>query len=117
MHSKSDNIEIMIYDKADEVTKDLLESLLNRYRIELETSMRGSDFIFDCINLLCNKSLKINLKRVYSYIDSPSWIKSKKATINPHNHDDIRCNSHIKSWRKRKKTGKNIKSQAFSKQI
>ena len=72
MHSKSDNIEIMIYDKADEVAKELLESLLNRYRIELETSMRGSDFIFDCLNLLRNKCLKINLKRVYSYIDSPS---------------------------------------------
>ena len=72
MHSKSDNIEIMIYDKADEITKELLESLLNRYRIELETSMRRSDFIFDCINLLCNKCLKINLKCVYSYIDSPS---------------------------------------------
>ena len=27
MHSKSDNIEIMINDKADEVTGELLESL------------------------------------------------------------------------------------------
>ena len=30
MHSKSDNIEIMIYDKAHEVIKELFESLLNR---------------------------------------------------------------------------------------
>ena len=47
MHLKSDNIEFMIYDNAEEVIKELFESLLNRYQIRLETSMRGSDFIFD----------------------------------------------------------------------
>ena len=51
MHSKSDNFEIMIYGKTDEVIKELFESLLNRYQIGLETSMKGSDFIFHCINL------------------------------------------------------------------
>ena len=38
MHSKSDNIEIMINDKADEVIEELFQSLLSRYQIELETS-------------------------------------------------------------------------------
>ena len=33
MHSKSDDIEIMIYDKANEVNKELFESLLSRYQI------------------------------------------------------------------------------------
>ena len=47
MHLKNDNIEFMIYDNAEEVIKELFESLLNRYQIRLETSMRGSDFIFD----------------------------------------------------------------------
>ena len=32
MHSKSDNIEFMTYDSADEVTEELFESLLNRYQ-------------------------------------------------------------------------------------
>ena len=32
MHSKSDNIEIMINDKADEVIKELFDSLKNRYQ-------------------------------------------------------------------------------------
>ena len=45
MHSKSDNIEIMVYDKADEVWEKLFESLLKRYQTVLETSMRGSDFM------------------------------------------------------------------------
>ena len=31
MHSRSDNIEIMINDAADEVIKKLFDSLQNRY--------------------------------------------------------------------------------------
>ena len=33
--SKSDNIEIMISDKTDEVVKDVFESLLSRYQKRL----------------------------------------------------------------------------------
>ena len=36
MHSKSDNIEIMINNEADEVIKELFDSLKNRYRNNLE---------------------------------------------------------------------------------
>ena len=32
MHSKSDNKEIMINHKADEIVEELSESLLNRYQ-------------------------------------------------------------------------------------
>ena len=53
MHSKNDNIEFTIYDNVDEVIEKISELLLKRHRIELETSMRGSDFIFDCVHLLC----------------------------------------------------------------
>ena len=49
MYSKSDNIEIMINDKADKVNKNLFESLLTRCNIGLETSIRHSDLIFGCI--------------------------------------------------------------------
>ena len=38
MHSKSDNIEIVINDKVDEVIEKLFESLVNRHQIGLETS-------------------------------------------------------------------------------
>ena len=47
MHSKIINIEIMINSKADEVIEELFQSLLSKYQIEIGTSMRGSDFIFD----------------------------------------------------------------------
>ena len=45
MHSKSDNIKFVLYDNANEVVNELFESLLSRYQIGLETSMRGSNSI------------------------------------------------------------------------
>ena len=36
MHSKSDIIKIMINDRADEVIKELLDSLKNRYQNNLQ---------------------------------------------------------------------------------
>ena len=62
MHSQSNNKEIKINDKADEVIENFLKSLLNRYHINLELSMRGSNFIFDCVHLLCYKYYRINPK-------------------------------------------------------
>ena len=62
MHSKSDNIEIMNNDKPEEVIEELFQSLLYRYQIGLETSMIGSDFIFDYVCLLHYKCHKINSK-------------------------------------------------------
>ena len=75
MHSKSDNIEIMINDEADEVIKDIFELLKNRYQNNLE-SMKSSEFVFDYVQLLYNKCHKINPNRGGSYIDFPDWIKS-----------------------------------------
>ena len=50
--------------------------------------MKGSDFVFGNIDLLYYSLHKINLNRGRSYIDSPTWIKHKKATINPQNKDN-----------------------------
>ena len=71
MHSKSDNIELMINDKADEVIEQLFQSLLLRYQIGLETSTKSSEFVFDCVHLLYYKCHKINLNCGGSYIESP----------------------------------------------
>ena len=59
MHSKSNNIEFMPYDNATEVVNEHFELLFSRYIIGL----RGSDFIFDSIQLLYYKCDKINFKR------------------------------------------------------
>ena len=50
--------------------------------------MTGSGFIFDCAHLLYYKCHKINFIYAGSYIDSPDWIKNKKASINPANNND-----------------------------
>ena len=90
MHSKSDNIEIMINDKADEVIEELFHSLLSRYQIGLKASMKGSEFVFDYVHLSYYKWHKINPNRGGSYIDSPDWIKKQKVKINPINKKDDR---------------------------
>ena len=45
--------------------------------------MKGSQFVFDYVNLLYYKCHKTNPNCGGSYIDSPDQIKNKKATINP----------------------------------
>ena len=90
IHSKSDNIVIMINDEADEVIKELFDSLKNKYQNNLK-SMTGSEFVFDYVHLLYYKCHKINPNHGGSYIDSPDWKKNKKATINSINKKDNRC--------------------------
>ena len=88
MYSKSDNIKFMLYDNANDVVNEIFGSLISRYQIVLEISMRGSDFIFDSVQLMYYKCHKVNFKCGASYIDSPDRIRKKKATINPKNTDD-----------------------------
>ena len=78
----------MVNDKADEVTEELFESFFNRYQTGLETSMRISNFIFDCVHLLYCKCHKINFDCAGSYIDSLDWMKIKTTAINPTNKKD-----------------------------
>ena len=41
--------------------------------------MKGSDFIFDSVQLMHYKCHKVNFKRDGSYVGSPDWIKKKKS--------------------------------------
>ena len=52
MPLRSENIEVMTYDNVNEVIEEVFESLLSRYQIGLETSMKESNFIFDSVQLL-----------------------------------------------------------------
>ena len=89
MHSKSDNMKIMINDEADEVIEELFDSFKNRYQNNLE-SMEGSEFVFDYVQLLYHKCHKINPNCSGSYIDSPDWIKIT-TTINSINRKINKC--------------------------
>ena len=88
MHTISHNIEIMMGNETEEIIEELFKSLLQTYQEGLETSMRGSKFVFDSVDLLYRKLPKTNQNRGGSYIDSPEWIKTKKATINLKNNDN-----------------------------
>ena len=57
MHSKRDNKEIMINNKA--VVEKLFQSLVSGYQNNLETSV-GDYFIFDYVHLLYYKCHKIS---------------------------------------------------------
>ena len=89
MHTKSNDIEIMVGSETREIIEELFKSLLQRYQEGLKESTKGSQFIFDSVNILHYHLQKTSLKRIgSSYIDSPEWLKNKKATKNPENNDD-----------------------------
>ena len=73
--------------KQNDIIKELFESLLQKYWEGLEESMRGRKFIFNSVDLLYYHLQKTSLSRKgWSYIDSPEWLKNKKAAINPKNN-------------------------------
>ena len=52
MRSRSDNIKFVSYNDANEILDELFESLSSRYQENLETSMKGSDLVFDSVQLM-----------------------------------------------------------------
>ena len=90
MITKNDNVEVMIGSETDYIIEDLFQCVLQKYQQGLEESMRrGSGSIFDSVDLLHYYLLKTSLiRKGASYIDSPEWLKNKKATINPKNNDN-----------------------------
>ena len=72
-----------------DVIDKLSNTLLKRFQNAQETSNeRGSEFIPESVELLYYNFQRIDLRRTESYIISPDWIASKKATINPKNEKD-----------------------------
>ena len=71
MHSGSDDIKFMLYYDVNKVVDELSDSLCSRYQNNLETSMEGSEFIFDSVHLIYYKCHRVNFRCGGSYIDSP----------------------------------------------
>ena len=67
MHSTNGNIKYAPYNK---VVNELFELLCSKCQDNLETSMRGSEFIFDSVQLRYYKRHEVNFKRDGSCIDS-----------------------------------------------
>ena len=91
MYTKSDNVDIITGVDTNDVVQEILKSTLERYQTGLQESMRGREFVFDCVHELHYKLHNVDLNRRRSYIDSPRWLKNKKATKNPQNMNGDRC--------------------------
>ena len=79
----------MMGSETDEIIDELFKSLLQNYQKDLEESMREGNFVCNSVDLLYFHLQKTSLKRIgSSYIDSPEWLKNKKASINPQSNDD-----------------------------
>ena len=90
--SASDNIEIFMGSDTDEVINNLFDTILQRFQEARETSFeRGSEFIFENVDLLYYYFYRIDMRRSESYIETLEWLKNKKATINPKNMNDDNC--------------------------
>ena len=73
---KSNNIEIMMSSETNVIINELFESFLKRYQKRLEAKMKGSEFVFENVDLLYYSLHKISSNRGGSYIDSPDWVKN-----------------------------------------
>ena len=58
MSTWSDNIEIMMGSETDNIINERFKSFLQRHQEGLEKLMKGSDFVFDSVDLLYYHLLK-----------------------------------------------------------
>ena len=86
----SNNESIMWGSDTDDIIRELFRSFLHNYQEELKI-IKGSDFVFESVELMDYKLHRVRLRRGGSYIKSPKWLENKKATINPKNENDDEC--------------------------
>ena len=91
MHTRSNNVEIMVGSETNEIIKHLFESFLQKYQEGLEVSMRGSEFVYDNVDVLYYNFNKVSLSRGWFLYRFPEMAKNKKAIINTQNKKDGRC--------------------------
>ena len=86
----SDGLILRKGDDTHKFINKLFKSLLKSYDKETD-ALKGSNLVFDGIDLTLVQFIKIKLKRGGSYIPTRNWISVKKATINPKNTKDAFC--------------------------
>ena len=86
----SDNVSIMQGEDTNAIIREIFRSFLHNYQQELKM-IKGSDFVFESVDLMDYKLHRVHLKRGGSYIKSPKWLLHKGATINLKNKNDDEC--------------------------
>ena len=92
IYIKSKTLEVFIGSDIEDVIDKLFNTLLQRFKRTQETSNeRGSKLIPDSVELLYYHFQRIDIRRYESYIMSPDWILSKRATIKAKNEKGNKC--------------------------
>ena len=86
----SDNVSIMQGEDTNAIIREIFRSFLHNYQEELKM-IKGSEFVFESVDLMDYKLHRVRLRRGGSYVKSPEWLANKKATINPKNKNDNEC--------------------------
>ena len=89
LYVRSDNVSIMQAIDTDDIIRDIFRSFLH-FQEELKI-IKGSDFVFESVDLLDYKLHKVSLRRGRLYVKFPEWLANKNATINPKNKNDDEC--------------------------
>ena len=92
IYSASKPVEVFTGSDTENIIDTLFNTILNKIQQAMERSNeKGSGFTNDSVGLLYYYFQKICIIRAESYIVSPNWIASKKATINQKNEKDNEC--------------------------
>ena len=87
----SDNVSIIQGENTNVIIRKNFNSFLHNYQQKLKM-IKGSDFVFESVDLLDYELHRIRLNRGGSYIKSPKWLENKKeAVINPKTENDDEC--------------------------
>ena len=73
----SDNVSIIRGGDTDNIIREIFSSVLRNCQEELKT-IKGSDFVFESVELMDYKLHRVLLRRDESYVKSPEWLANKK---------------------------------------
>ena len=73
-----------------DIIREIFRSFLRNYQEQLKM-IKGSDFVFESVDLMDYKLHRVRLRIGGSYIKFPEWLLHKGATINPKNKYDDEC--------------------------
>ena len=86
----SDNVSIMRGSDTDNIIREIFRSFLRNYQKELKIN-KGSNFVFESVDLMDYILHRLRLRRGGSYVKSLQSLANKKATVNPKNKNDNEC--------------------------
>ena len=91
LYVKTKNVEIMMGSDINEIVKELYDPIIQNYQELLDHSIKDNGFVLEGVESIAYDINKITINRSDSYIESPTWLKSKKCTINSQNKNNNNC--------------------------